>query len=33
MLNDAVTARQSEGVAQGVEVIDVATLLLQASKR
>jgi len=33
MLNDAVTARQSEGVAQGVEVVDVATLLLQASKR
>ena len=33
MLNDAVTARQSEGVAQGVEVVDVATLLLEASKK
>jgi len=33
MLNDAVTSRQSEGVAEGVEVVDVATLLLAASKR
>jgi Fe-S oxidoreductase len=33
MLNDAVTARQSEGVAEGVEVVDVATLLLEASKK
>jgi hypothetical protein len=33
MLNDAVTARQAEGIAQGVEVLDVATLLLEASKR
>jgi Fe-S oxidoreductase len=33
MLNDAVTARQSEGQAAGVEVVDVSTLLLQAAKR
>ncbi|MDP1878093.1 MAG: heterodisulfide reductase-related iron-sulfur binding cluster [Actinomycetota bacterium] len=33
MLNDAVTSRQSEGIAEGVEVVDVATLLLAASKR
>ena len=33
MLNDAVTARQAEGIAQGVEVLDVATLLLEASKK
>ena len=33
MLNDVVTSRQSEGVAEGVEVVDVATLLLAASKR
>ena len=33
MLNDAVTSRQSEGVAEGVQVVDVATLLLAASKR
>jgi Fe-S oxidoreductase len=33
MLNDAVTSRQSEGAAQGVEVVDVATLLLDAAKR
>jgi Fe-S oxidoreductase len=32
MLNDAVTSRQSEGIAQGVEVVDVATLLLQSAK-
>ena len=32
MLNDAVTSRQSEGVAEGVEVVDVATLLLAAAK-
>ena len=32
MLNDAVTTRQSEGIAEGVEVVDVATLLLAASK-
>ncbi|MBK9739156.1 MAG: (Fe-S)-binding protein [Actinobacteria bacterium] len=33
MLNDAVTARQAEGAAQGVEVVDIATLLLASSKR
>ena len=33
MLNDAVTARQSEGIAEGVEVVDVATLLLEASRK
>jgi Fe-S oxidoreductase len=33
MLNDAVTSRQSEGAAEGVEVVDVATLLLDAAKR
>ncbi|CAB5010546.1 unannotated protein [freshwater metagenome] len=32
MLNDAVTTRQQEGGAIGVEVVDVATLLLSASK-
>ncbi len=32
MLNDAVTTRQQEGGAAGVEVVDVATLLLSASK-
>jgi hypothetical protein len=32
MLNDAVTSRQGEGLAQGVEVVDVATLLLTAAK-
>ena len=32
MLNDAVTARQGEGLAEGVEVVDVATLLLDAAK-
>ena len=32
MLNDAVTTRQSEGLAEGVEVVDIATLLLAASK-
>jgi len=33
MLNDAVTSRQADGsTAQGVEVVDVATLLLTASK-
>jgi Fe-S oxidoreductase len=33
MLNDAVTSRQSEGVAEGVQVVDVATLLLQSARR
>ncbi len=33
MLNDAVTSRQSEGLGEGVEVVDVATLLLTASKK
>ncbi|MHB1067943.1 MAG: heterodisulfide reductase-related iron-sulfur binding cluster [Candidatus Nanopelagicales bacterium] len=32
MLNDAVTARQAEGQAAGVEVVDVATLLLESAK-
>ncbi len=32
MLNDAVTSRQAEGQAAGVEVVDVATLLLGAAK-
>ena len=32
MLNDAVTSRQSEGIAQGVEVVDVATLMLASIK-
>ena len=32
MLNDAVTTRQQEGAAAGVEVVDVATLLLAATK-
>jgi Fe-S oxidoreductase len=33
MLNDAVTARQQSGEAEGFEVIDVATLLLNSVKR
>jgi Fe-S oxidoreductase len=33
MLHDAVTARQQEGTAQGVQVVDVASLLLDATKR
>jgi Fe-S oxidoreductase len=33
MLNDAVTGRQSEGAAEGVEVVDVATLLLSAARK
>ena len=33
MLNDAVTARQAEGVAEGVEVVDIAALLLSAAKK
>jgi Fe-S oxidoreductase len=33
MLNDAVTARQQEGTALGVEVVDIATLLLESAKR
>ena len=33
MLNDAVTVRQQEGTAAGVEVKDVATLMLEAAKR
>jgi len=33
MLNDAVTARQSEGIAEGVEVVDVSALLLDAAKK
>jgi hypothetical protein len=33
MLNDAVTKRQAEGTAQGVEVVDVATLLLESAKK
>ena len=33
MLNDAVTKRQAEGNAQGVEVVDVATLLLESAKK
>ena len=32
MLNDAVTSRQQEGGAEGVEVVDIATLLLQSAK-
>lgn len=32
MLNDGVTMRQQEGTAQGVEVVDVATLLLDGVK-
>jgi Fe-S oxidoreductase len=32
MLNDAVTKRQAEGTAQGVEVVDVATLLLESAR-
>ncbi len=32
MLNDAITAKQQAGSAQGIEVKDVATLLLQAAK-
>ena len=30
MLNDAVTSRQQEGLAEGVKVQDVATLLLES---
>ena len=33
MLNDAVTKRQAEGTAEGVEVVDIATLLLDATAR
>jgi Fe-S oxidoreductase len=33
MLNDAVTGRQAEGVGAGIEVVDVATLLLSAAKK
>jgi hypothetical protein len=33
MLNDAVTVRQQEGGAPGVEVKDVSTLLLEASRK
>ena len=32
MLNDAVTSRQGQGAAPGVEVVDVATLLLEAAQ-
>ena len=32
MLNDAVTVRQQEGKAEGVEVVDVSALLLDAAK-
>ncbi len=32
MLNDAVTSRQQEGIGEGMEVVDVATLLLAAAK-
>jgi len=32
MLHDAVTARQQAGQAPGVEVKDVATLLLEATR-
>ena len=32
MLNDAVTTRQQEGLAEGVEVVDIASLLLTATK-
>ena len=32
MLNDAVTSRQQEGIGAGIEVVDVATLLLEAAK-
>ena len=32
MLNDAFTSRQQEGGAEGVEVVDIATLLLQSAK-
>jgi Fe-S oxidoreductase len=30
MLNDAVTSRQQEGLAEGVKVQDVATILLES---
>ena len=33
MLNDAVTSRQQEGLAEGVVVSDVATLLLEATRK
>jgi hypothetical protein len=32
MLNDGVTMRQQEGAAAGVEVVDVATVLLDGVK-
>jgi Fe-S oxidoreductase len=32
MLNDAITSRQGDGKAEGVEVVDVATVLLSAAK-
>ena len=32
MLNDGVTVRTQEGAATGVEVVDIAQLLLSASK-
>ncbi len=32
MLNDGVTMRQQEGLATGVEVVDVATVLLDSVK-
>jgi Fe-S oxidoreductase len=32
MLNDAVTSRQQEGIGVGIEVVDVASLLLEAAK-
>ncbi len=33
MLNDAVTVRQQEGKAEGVEVVDVSTLLIAAARK
>ena len=33
MLNDAVTTRQQQGTAEGVEVVDISTLLLDAAKK
>ncbi len=33
MLNDAVTSRQQEGLAEGVVVSDIATLLLESTKK
>ena len=32
MLNDGVTARQAKGDAEGVEVVDLATVLLESVK-